>query len=212
MTRSRSALLLTLLSSTALGSINTHDHSNCIHSKPLKLHPSDLFEPEPITQTLSSSITPHPPSAFLNVTCLPPQEWDDDTLCVHTSKHFWHGRGISIFTNDVTHQILHSYPAILSPHSLPPLPPLEERPYEVRPTPGKGMSGYARRDIELGEIVIAEHPAMILHCPDDGRDDNEERSPYYEIMVDTLPNATAEAYLSLSWHEEAETIVDAIIG
>jgi len=74
------------------------------------------------------------------------------------------------------------------------------------------MSGYARRDIELGEIVIAEHPAMIIHSPDDGRDDSEDRSPYYEIMVDTLPNATAEAYLSLSWHAEAETIVDAIIG
>ncbi|THV07611.1 SET domain-containing protein [Dendrothele bispora CBS 962.96] len=102
------------------------------------------------------------------------------------------------------------------PEALPHSDPTRPKPYELRESPGKGMGMFATRDIEYGELILAERPLLVvpaaftmitvpLHFTEAQRHQAvlNQTEQMLEKIVDRMPEETKQAYQQLyNCHKE----------
>ncbi|KAK7460841.1 hypothetical protein VKT23_008770 [Stygiomarasmius scandens] len=105
------------------------------------------------------------------------------------------------------------------PEALPRPDPSRPKPYKIVETPGKGMGMFATRDIEWGELIIAERPLLVipsairymgaLAFPANFTRDQlqqaqlDQMEKLIEMLVNRMPKENQEAYKKLAnCHQE----------
>ncbi|CAG8983165.1 hypothetical protein HYALB_00010313 [Hymenoscyphus albidus] len=125
-----------------------------------------------------------------------PQTSSNQTYCVYTHKNHANGRGITFLTSPDVERTLANEPYFAQ--KFPPhVNNFSNPPYEVRNVPGRGNGLYATRQIELGEVIVAETPVGIFQS-DAFPHDKALKYQYINAAFKSLPSETQEAFMKMA--------------
>jgi hypothetical protein len=131
---------------------------------------------------------------------------DEKNYCLYSSTSFGGRRGISIITTPDRAATLAQRTSFSSYPRRVPLKPNHDpknAPFHTGEIPGKGIGVVATRHIQQGDVLMVNSPAMLVeHNAIDAFGD-EFPDLFLVPAVANLPKDHRDAYLNLSWHQDA---------
>ena len=211
-------LLLAVVASGALaGEFESRSHQ-CPHLPAARLEWASHYRacPLPGTVTLADESSQGFAWAF-PLKCITPAATENNTApradCLFTSTSFRNGHGISLIASAITTSHLigmgsfDDAPLPLAAQQRLSLGPA----YKIVPVEGKGMGVIAARSIKRGEIIMTDHPAILIGTSFLANSKPHHRRRVLKQAIRQLPEATRKKVESLQRGKE-EYEVDAILG
>lgn len=129
--------------------------------------------------------------------------------CVYTSTKFANGRGVSVLATKPVAKHFESLSSFAQPEKFGNVHDFSAAPWEVKEIPGKGKGLFATKEINRGEVLLANFPVLVLNV-EAFQFDFYHQYKYLHIAVDQLPPATQEIVMGLAAYNPGDPIMEVL--